>query len=72
MNRRAILLPSLLVLVASCQSTSTVGAGSIVAAQRAQADSGAADPAPEAKPAAKAKKSKKPTLKELEAQLATL
>ncbi len=72
MNRRAILLPSLLVLVASCKSTSAEGAGAIEAAQRAQADSGAANPAPEAKPAAKAKKPKKPTLKELEAQLATL
>ncbi|MEC7231724.1 MAG: hypothetical protein VXW31_02165, partial [Planctomycetota bacterium] len=73
MNRSALLLPLFLGLIASCNSTSTEGGAPIAAGQAAPAaGSGAAEPAPEAKPAAKAKKPKKPTLKELEAQLATL
>lgn len=69
MNRCALFLPSLLVLVASCNSTSMEGGAPIAAAKTAEeAGSGAAKTAS----AAKAKSPKKPTLKELEAQLATL
>lgn len=73
MMRSALLLPSLLVLVASCNSTSTEAGAPMASAQVAPgASSGDAAAAPEARPEAKAKKPKKPTLKELEAQLATL
>ena len=69
MKRCSLLLPSFLVLLAGCNSSSSKAGAPISTGEEAPAAQAAA---PKPAPAPKAKKPKKPTLKELEAQLAAL